>query len=172
MKNLHFIVNGFPQSGKDTFVDSCISILKFSKIPTMKLSSIDIVKNAALMLGWDGIKDNKGRKFLSDLKDLSTINYNGPFEYMKKIIINNANIIKVFFIFIREPQEIEKFIEQIESSKTVLVIRNFKSLNFNNHADSNVLNINYDYTIKNNGTINDLIYKSEIFSKRIKQLLE
>lgn len=36
------------------------------------LSSIDLPKKMALLCGWDGVKNNDSRKFLSDLKDLIT----------------------------------------------------------------------------------------------------
>ena len=59
------IVNGAPQAGKTTFNE----MLKDMADGEVKIySSIDYVKMIAFTLGWDGIKDDKGRKLLSDLK--------------------------------------------------------------------------------------------------------
>lgn len=61
------IINGTGGSGKDTFVQFCS---KYNKV--MNFSSIDKVKEIARLIGWDGKKTEKDRKFLSDLKKLTT----------------------------------------------------------------------------------------------------
>ena len=66
------IINGAGESGKGTFVKFCRDILLPYRIFVNNISSIDQVKEVAAGLGWDGKKDDEGRKFLSDLKDLST----------------------------------------------------------------------------------------------------
>ena len=52
----------------------------------MSISSVDKVYEAASLLGWTGTKTDKDRKFLSDLKDLSTAYNDMPFEEIKKKI--------------------------------------------------------------------------------------
>ena len=59
-------INGQGGVGKDSFVFFCGS--PFSGI--YNYSMIDGVKNIATLIGWDGGKGLKDRKFLSDLKDL------------------------------------------------------------------------------------------------------
>lgn len=64
------IVNGAPGSGKTSFENFCQEIMgDFCQIR----STIDLVKEIATIYAqWDGKKDLKSRKFLSDLKDLLT----------------------------------------------------------------------------------------------------
>ena len=64
-----FIINGAAGVGKDTFVEIAkYKIFIKTGLPTYNISSVDNVKTAAKILGWDGEKDARGRKFLSDLK--------------------------------------------------------------------------------------------------------
>ena len=64
MKNKTVIViNGVGGVGKDTLCDIAS---KYYKV--MNVSSVDPIKDAARILGWDGAKEPKDRKFLSDLK--------------------------------------------------------------------------------------------------------
>lgn len=150
-----FIINGAAGVGKDTFVEITRSVLsKTNGLDTYNISSVDNVKIAAKILGWDGKKDEKGRKFLSDLKDLSSSNYEGPYRYLfhETMSINKGFI----FLHTREPEEIKYFVENYPAKvKTILITRDLVET-FSNHADQNVANYNYDITINNSGTIDDL----------------
>ena len=66
-----FVVNGFPGSGKTLFAEYCDSILKekFNHCSILRTSVVDPIKAIARVIGWNGDKDEKGRKLLSDLKD-------------------------------------------------------------------------------------------------------
>ena len=166
------VVNGFPQVGKDEFVRYCLSELgAFGKL----ISTVDFVKKIATECGWDGTKDLKNRKFLSDLKDLLT-NW-GDIPYKKtlqeidmfKFDLNCWNVSDkgVVFIMCREPKEIERFEREL-NAKSLLIRR--ASVEFeqqSNHADSEVLNHKYDYIIENNGTINELKEKAKEFLKNL-----
>lgn len=149
-----FIVNGKPRSGKDTFVDYASALLKLHHIKSKSISSVDKVKAAAELLGWNGVKDEKGRKFLSDLKDISSSVYDGPLEYMRSEILdfNHYNSNGVVFIMIREPEEIIKFVSKFPHTKTIYVNRGVTE-SFNNHADENVEKYYYDYIIDNEGDL-------------------
>ena len=62
------IVNGAPGSGKTSFESFCQD--KMGDYCQIR-STVDLVKEIALFYtGWNGEKDLKSRKFLSDLKDL------------------------------------------------------------------------------------------------------
>lgn len=158
-----FIINGAAGVGKDTFVEIVRSILtETTNLDTYNISSVDNVKIAAKILGWDNKKDEKGRKFLSDLKDLSSLNYNGPYRYLYFETMS----IKEGFVFLhtREPDEISYFVENYPANvKTILITRNNVET-FNNHADKNVADYNYDITIDNSTTIED-------FTQLIKQFI-
>lgn len=168
----YFIINGRPRSGKDTFVNFCLEELgAFGKL----ISTVDFVKKIATECGWDGTKDLKNRKFLSDLKDLLT-NW-GDIPYKKTL--QEIDMFKfdldywdvsdkgVVFIMCREPKEIERFEREL-NAKSVLIRR--ASVEFeqqSNHADSEVLNHKYDYIIENNGTIDELKEKAKEFLKNL-----
>ena len=86
-----YITSGVGRSGKDTF---CEFISKY--IPTYKYSIVDLPKEAAKVLGWDGGKTEKDRKFLSDIMDLSTDYNDAPFKdvYMRLIIASVSSLLK------------------------------------------------------------------------------
>lgn len=162
------IINGAGESGKGTFVKLCREVLLSYSIFVDNISSIDQVKEAAAILRWDGVKDNRGRKFLSDLKDLSTEYNDGPLRYMVEQI-EGMSLVRETLIFldIREPDEIQKAKETF-SAITVLV-RRTDPLEFTNHADKNVENYDYDYVIENfpGTTLGELKQKAEEFLQKI-----
>ena len=168
----YFIINGRPRSGKDTFVNFCLEELgAFGKL----ISTVDFVKKIATECGWDGTKDLKNRKFLSDLKDLLTNWGDVPYKKtlqeidMFKFDLDYWDVFDkgVVFIMCREPKEIERFEREL-NAKSVLIRR--ASVEFeqqSNHADSEVLNHKYDYIIENNGTIDELKEKAKEFLKNL-----
>lgn len=153
------IINGSGGVGKDTFVEFCQEYCKVKNI-----SSVDKVKEAARVLtGWDGTKDEKSRKLLVDLKQLG-IEYNdAPFKY----IVNSANEFKktdkeLMFVHIREISEIEK-VKKATNAKTLLVTNKNVELITSNESDKNVMNYQYDFYIKNDGTLEELNNIAERF---------
>ena len=162
-----YIINGHPRSGKDTFVDFCRGAIGEEYV--CEVSTIDCVKQIAKMAGWNGTKDNRSRKFLSDLKDLFT-EYNGfPMEETIKKIDEFERELRyygvdskgVVFVHCREPREIADLVS-ILNAKTILIERDsVKNTDFSNHADEEVNNYDYDIIISNNGTLND--FKSSAY---------
>jgi hypothetical protein len=157
------IVNGEPGAGKDSFVDFCIEQLRSMERIGMKVSSVDKVKEAAYLLGWDGEKDAKGRRFLSELKDLATALYDGPMQYMalRAVGASAAGVDAVFF-FIREPEEIAKFVERFPGTITVKVHRPGLP-QFDNTGDRDVHSYNYDIVVDNTGSLDDLRAEADSF---------
>lgn len=164
------IVNGTAEVGKDTFVDLCIDAFEARGFEASKKSSVDQVKKAATLLGWDELKDDKGRRFLSDLKDLSTVNYDGPLNYMLQCMEWQG--VGVIFFMIREPEEITKFVETVPGTRTMKVVRDSVEIKYNNHADQRVNEYEYDYVITNNGTLDDLKQLAEGFADVIGATLQ
>ena len=72
------IINGKGGCGKDSLIDG----LKDHGWWPFNLSSVDLVKDAGKVLGWNGGKSDKDRKFLHDLKTLSTEYNDGPNSYL------------------------------------------------------------------------------------------
>lgn len=157
------IINGRPRSGKDTFYQILSSMR-----PAMKTSSVTKVKSIARICGWDGkSKTEKDRKFLSDLKTLLT-NYNDlPYrDLIETIRLFQHAPYKYLLIDIREQADIERF--QMEFGAYSVLIRNDRvPMVTTNAADANVENIVYDYTVENNGTLQDFRKNIETFLKEI-----
>ena len=172
----YFIINGRPRSGKDTFVNFCLEELgAFGKL----ISTVDFVKKIATECGWDGTKDLKNRKFLSDLKDLLTnwgdVPYTKTLQEIKLFYydleyydVENSGVV---FIMSREPEEISRFEKEL-GAKSILIRRNAVEFNEqSNHADSEVLNHKYHYIIDNNDTLEELKIKAKEFCNYIKKEL-
>lgn len=148
------IINGQGGVGKDTICD----IVK-KHYGTKVVSSIDRIKAIALYGGWDGKKDLKGRKLLSDIK-LAFSEYNNlPFKQMAHEIkiFKDFREEQILFIHVREPEEIKKLVSEYPEIKTLLIIRGQNPYKeFGNMADDNALNYNYDFVFKNNGKLENL----------------
>ena len=144
--------------GKDTFAQILNEI-----IPTLKYSSIDKVKDIARLCGWNGVKTEKDRKFLSDLKLLTTEYSNMAFESIKSKVDDflNDDRYSIMLIDIREPSEIDKAKKEFNAKTILIENNNIKFIN-SNASDANVFNYVYDFIVQNNGTLEDFrnnIYK-------------
>ena len=161
-----FIINGSGGSGKDPFVSlvrECMEEELNQNNLVDNFSSVDKVKEIAKIIGWDGKKTEKDRKFLSDLKLLCTEYNNMHFKSMQEKVeeFKNDNA-KFLFLHIREPEEIEKAKKAFEA-ETILIIRdNIKQIT-SNMADKNVRDYNYDIVIYNNDTLEELKCKAMKF---------
>lgn len=157
------VINGSGGVGKDTFVQFCG---EYTSI--MNISSVDKVKEAAKVLaGWNGEKDEKSRKFLSDLKELG-IEYNdAPFKYISNMAEEFKNSDKqIMFVHIRECEEIEKC-KQCLNAKTLLITnKNVAAIN-TNVSDRDVNKYEYDYYINNDGTLEELKQKAKEFVEEL-----
>lgn len=165
-----FIINGSGGTGKDTFVKMAKSQALNKRIGVGNYSSVTKVKKIAEIIGWDGAKSEKDRKFLSDLKLLTTEYNDMPLNDMKKYINNFMNLVKfdkarIAFLHIREPEEITKAVSEFKeyNVKTILIKRDSVKHITSNMADENVFNYNYDIVIDNSGTIEDLKEKVKYF---------
>lgn len=159
-----YILNGVGTSGKGVFVDF---VNKY--IPTYKYSIVDLPKEAAKILGWDGGKTEKDRRFLSDILDLSTKYNDSPFIDVEHIVRDfHDNLIEdeVLIIDIRDPIDIARAVK-IFGAETILIRNpNVKKIE-SNHADRDVENYKYDYIIENDGTLDQLDKVAEIFYRDV-----
>lgn len=163
MQKKIFIINGSGGVGKDTFVSMVSSFIK-----TENYSSVDCIKKAAQLIGYDGqSKKEKDRKFLSDLKILSSSYYDHPY----KMIVNKINQFmsednedKFLFIHVREPEEIKRLKNDFPNINTLLVINNNVKPIYTNMADRNVEHFRYDYTINNSYSLLDLHKNAKQFA--------
>ena len=159
-----FVINGVGTSGKGEFVSR---LGKY--IPTCGYSIVDLPKQAAKVLGWDGGKTEKDRKFLSDIMDLSD-NYNdAPFRDVTEIVADfKSNYIEadVLVIDMRDPKDIARAVETFGAEAILVRKPDVKKIE-SNHADANVENYEYDYIIENDGTLEQLEKTAKLFIKKM-----
>ena len=144
MKKTVIVINGAGGVGKDTLCDLAAKHFKVKNI-----SSITPIKNIAKDCGWGGEKDDKARKFLSDLKR-TLVEYN---DYPTTWAIGEYNDFlssdeEVMFVHIRVAQEIEKFVKRTNGSAKTLLVRGgerMKKTAYGNASDDLVEAYNYDF---------------------------
>lgn len=173
-----FIINGSGGSGKDTFCD-CIKQLAFEKDHRYFVESVYTstpAKQWAKKMGWDGSKLPMDRRFLSDIKDMldywSNATYYHIQEYFDNYHINkyyNSYSKAIIFIHAREPKDII-WIKSFCSNKKIpcktILIKRPNISKKGNHADDNVEQYTkYDYTIVNDGTLEEFKKKTQDFFK-------
>lgn len=157
------IINGTGGSGKDTFVEY---VSKYAR--TYNFSSVDKVKEIAKLIGWSGAKTDKDRKFLSDLKKLTTEYNDMSFSSIKNAVDKFKNSSdEIMFIHIREPEEIKRAVSAF-NAKTLLVKREGLDLITTNYSDASVENYDYDYIIKNT-TLEELEKSAKEFIDKLKE---
>jgi len=148
MKKTAIVINGAGGVGKDTLCEIASKHFRVRNI-----SSITPIKEIAALCGWDGKKDNKARKFLSDLKRLCVEYNNYPTLWAKAQYDEFlAADEEIMFVHIREPEEIEKFVLATENKAKTLLIRGGKRMSegcYGNVSDDGVENYSYDYYFVN-----------------------
>lgn len=160
------IINGHAESGKTTF-EQLVTKHTYGII----YSSIDCVKQLAInYFGWDGVKNEYWRKFLSQLKKFLVEN----FDYVYKDIANkvkdfNNSDAEILMIDIREPEEIKRFKNEFEAITLFIKNDNVKIIT-SNESDRNVENFTYDYIIENNGSLEELEEKAKELIIKLKRV--
>lgn len=152
MKKLAIVINGAGGVGKDTLCELAAKHFKVKNI-----SSITPIKEIAALCGWDGTKDNKARKFLSDLKKLC-VEYNDYPTLWAKAQYDEflKSDEEIMFVHIREPEEIQKFVDAIGGAAKTLLVRGGKRMSnekYGNASDDGVENYSYDLYYLNENTL-------------------
>lgn len=154
MEKIVIIINGAGGAGKDTLCD-----LAAKHYQVENVSAITPIKDIARNCGWNGEKDAKSRKFLSDLKR-AFIEYNDlPTKYLfaqYEKFLESKN--QILFVQIREKDEIEKFKKLVTiSCRTLLVDRqNINVEKWGNASDDEVRNYQYDLYFKNDRSLTEI----------------
>ena len=165
MNKIVIIINGRGGAGKDTFCDISARYYDVTNV-----SSITPVKNLAELCGWKGEKNDKSRRFLSDLKRLLTEYNDYPNQYLveqyKEFLKDDKEIM---FVHIRECGEIDKFKSNVEVPCITLLIRrsNEEEIPWGNVSDDEVENYKYDYIFDNNGPLKDMEHKFIEFLEKV-----
>ena len=159
------VLNGSGGVGKDEFVKAMgqyVKIYNYSTIDTYK-------KIAKDCFNWNGIKDEKGRRLLSDLK-IAAIRYNNaPIEELKEVYndVNKCCLADVFVCMCRDIEEIEKIKSEFYNVKIALVTNDNVPPILSNVADKNVLEAKYDVIIDNSGSLEQLSASAYTFLDEI-----
>jgi hypothetical protein len=166
-----------PVENEDYCVDPEV-FYRIDNIITNNISTIDCVKNIAKMFNWNGEKSEKDRKMLSDLKDLMTVYNDYPFKRITAQITDWLRYDKTrpndmydhsfLFVHCREPKEIERIKNQFPNDTFTLLVQNPKVAKVTgNHADKEVENYNYDFTVVNDSDLRALRKVAIDFYKKI-----
>ena len=146
-----YVVNGKPRAGKDTFAE-----LLGKHCRVFKYSSVDKVKQIAAKCGWDGGKMDKDRRFLSQLKKITTeyndLSYDDVAEKVAYFL--KTDFFDVMLIDIREPEEIDRAIEGFGAESIFIESKHAQTV-ITNPSDRNVELFEYDHIVLNNGTLLD-----------------
>lgn len=148
------IMAGAGESGKDTLVKEMRKEWEKAGYHVVKTSSVEPAKAAGTLLGWDGIKDEKGRQLLVDLKQASIRYDDHPHKYITGIIGRYTSSPRTaidtrcspiadhiecrIFIDIREPEEIiklELWCKANDISVTIVLVTKPDATKFTNTAD-------------------------------------
>ena len=154
------IINGSGGVGKDTFVDL---MARHAKV--IHTSIVNPTKELARKIGWNGGKTEKDRKFLSDMKILIDEYNDENYSQMRKIMKDFTEgrlDAEILCIDMREKEQIERAKKEFGAS-TVLVTRASVPHIVSNMADKGVFDIEYDYQIKNDGSLFELNEKARDF---------
>lgn len=153
------VVNGHPQSGKDSFVRYCwnevtitgsLSMYEYDTVGTYK----EIFRR---YLGWDGLDKNKRwRSAMAQMKQLDIEYRNGPFVDFRNFFERLPDH-SILFTYIRERDEVNKIKSVYPNLKTVMVVRyegvehleRDLAADYGNPVDNNVMDIDYDHIIYN-----------------------
>lgn len=164
------IINGSGGCGKSTFIKKCAELTEANDfgvqlpdnetVNTIELSTVDWPKAVAQFAGWTGGKTDKDRAFLHDLKMALEAWDNSPNQKVFDQInsLKNGELTKsmnfLFFVNIREPYNISRFIEQNSVTTgvpchTLLVYNNNVEKITTNDADASVDKYKYDFYVDN-----------------------
>lgn len=158
------VINGAARAGKDTFVH------EFSKIYyACNYSMVERVKMIAELCGWDADhKTERDRKFLSDLKMLTTSYSDMSYMDVSRHIhtfLYEQNLDNFMFIHSREPSDIRRLVADFNAI-AILVKRPDVAPIQSNIADKSVNDYHgYRVVINNDGNIGRLNEKAYAFGQ-------
>jgi len=161
------LISGRAGEGKSAFAHACQDVLvKEHNISSATIPFARMVKDTALFMGWDGEKDDKGRKLLQEIGNVGRA-YDIDIWARHAAEFINSHPAEFEFVFIddwRFPNEGKYIQEHFWPSQTVRIFRpkQFHAL-LNTPLYNDVSEISlpetleyYDHIVDNSGTLNDL----------------
>jgi len=170
------IINGFPQAGKDTFVELCKGCIDevypdtSGSVVIRELWASTPAKMALKYMGWDGkTKTPEIRDALCLLKALSESLFDWTMEYLKREMAHvelRHPTVDVVVIHCREPELIARLKKEFNAI-TLFIQRDSCVKYHTNSSDNNVCNYSYDYIVNNNSTIQKLERVAKSWMKEV-----
>lgn len=170
------IVNGPPRAGKDTFIEILTAMLRAKNIDVDAFSSIDPVRDMLTGAGFDLSKKTQAdRRLLALVGDAVEEHSAWRTQQCIDRITDFAFSVRrpsesVMFLHIREPANIATIRQWASATYGVhtcstVFIENFRAEQVtSNAADAGVKDMGYDYTLENNGTLDDLLHTTRDFA--------
>ncbi len=162
------MICGKARSGKDTLAEFIMKNTNNEKICRVQIGQY-IKYYAMKYFGWNGEEETKPRDLLNHLgTDIIRNKINPDFHINR--LIEDIEVLSYFydtFIIsdVRFPNEIEKVKAKYDNVTTIKIIRNSDELNESqkNNITETALDSynNYDYSIDNNGTLEELESKAK-----------
>lgn len=168
------VINGIATAGKDTFMD--LMEESFPSLVIKRISAIDLQKKAFCTLGWNGEKSEEFRKYLSDMKLYSDKHFDTSYKYItdniSKYFIDKKEC-DILFVCVRDADTIKRCVDfcrdnNVSCIKLLIERSNIIKIT-SNDGDRDVYNTNYDITIDNSGTLDELKEKIKAFKNNIIQ---
>lgn len=155
MKKIVIVINGIGGVGKDTICD-----LVGKHYSVSNISSITPIKELATYAGWRGEKTLAARRLLSDLKfafnRYNDLSYQYVMDKYNEFLCDQDK--QILFVHIREPEEIDRFVQNIRTPNLTLLIKSshIEDTVYGNPSDDNVLDYPYDYIYQNEKSLFEL----------------
>ena len=164
---LTIVINGRGGVGKDTLCDFAAERFRVRNV-----SSVDPIKAIAREHGWNGEKDLRSRKFLSDLKRTFTEYNDLPNAFLQD---QHTEFLacdeQIMFCHIREGEQIDAFKRRMEGHLVLalLIRREGEDVtkHYGNVSDDEVENYPYDYFYDNNAPLEQTPEKFAAFLANI-----
>ena len=162
------LIGGKARSGKDTLGDYIIEEKKGKKPCKIQVGQY-IKYYVTKYFGWDGSEETKPRALLQELGTEIIRNKIDPDFHINRLIEDIKVLSYYYDIFVvsdvRLPNEIEKPKEEFENVLTIKMERPSDELTKQQKAHATETGLdnynNFDYIIKNDGTIEELYEKAQ-----------
>lgn len=147
---LTIVINGCGGVGKDT-----LCRIAGHRWRVRNISSVTPIKDLARQCGWNGEKTDAARRFLADLKALTSAFNDYPTNWLRREYADFlSSEDEILFVHIREPEEIAKFVRVTDGRARTLLVRGGARManragHYGNHADDDVEHYPYDYYFVN-----------------------
>lgn len=167
------IVNGKPRSGKDTVVNMMGQILTAGQVPWTMFSSIDPIKTMLTNHGFDiSQKTDKDRDLLAEVG--AAVEKHSGYRSIQ-CVYRSVDFFEargtdsaVMFLHVREAEIIERVKFMLAGWPTgpyrtvkIHVVSPYGKDVPSNAADANTADVEYDYTIENDSTLDDLAKRAD-----------